>query len=118
MDDMAKDVRNMTCCFTGHRYLPMSEIVEVADRLEKTVAGLIRNGVRYFGSGGALGFDTDTKKFLKSTKNILTNSFFFVIVSTVDCNSLRHYHYSRSAVVCLEELFCCLKRPAFWNRRW
>ena len=58
MDDMAKDVRNMTCCFTGHRYLPMSEKMEVTDRLEKTVTGLIRAGVRYFGAGGAVGFDT------------------------------------------------------------
>ena len=44
-------MKDKTCCFTGHRKLP-------TDELEKTVIGLIADGYRFFGTGGALGFDT------------------------------------------------------------
>lgn len=50
--------RARTCCFTGHRQIPPEERAELAGRLERTVASLYRRGVRYFGAGGALGFDT------------------------------------------------------------
>lgn len=46
-----------TCCFTGHRYLPENQRTEIAEKLEKTIVTLIHNGYRYFGAGGALGFD-------------------------------------------------------------
>lgn len=47
-----------TCCFTGHRVIPdgMSEVL--SQWLEDTVRTLIGQGYRYFGAGGALGFDT------------------------------------------------------------
>lgn len=45
-----------TCCFTGHRVL--SEPAEVIEkRLLDVVEGLIQNSCRYFGAGGARGFD-------------------------------------------------------------
>lgn len=47
-----------TCCFTGHRIIPAHEYEEIQNTLEKIVISLINNGVCYFGSGGALGFDT------------------------------------------------------------
>ena len=49
-----------TCCFTGHRDLPqaMQERTALHDRLVGTLEYLISQGVIYFGSGGALGFDT------------------------------------------------------------
>lgn len=55
---MSKLAREQTCCFTGHRNLP-SEVTDIlARRLERTLRELIDDGVRYFGAGGALGFDT------------------------------------------------------------
>ena len=50
--------RKMTCCFTGHRKLDTTEWVYLSGKLEETIQGLIEEGVRYFGAGGALGFDT------------------------------------------------------------
>ena len=50
--------REQTCCFTGHRIIPPGERAALAGRLEETVRALIARGVRYFGAGGALGFDT------------------------------------------------------------
>lgn len=51
-------MRARTCCFTGHRTIPTSQYQSVAERLEQTIVSLIRQGVIYYGSGGALGFDT------------------------------------------------------------
>ena len=52
------ETRAKTCCFTGHRNIPPAEREQLARRLELTVIELIQSGVRYFGAGGALGFDT------------------------------------------------------------
>lgn len=49
-------MKNQTCFFTGHREL--AEPVEVIEkRLPDTVEALIQSGYRYFGAGGARGFD-------------------------------------------------------------
>ena len=47
-----------TCCFTGHRSIPAAEHENLCKKLENAVETLIKKGYRYFGSGGALGFDT------------------------------------------------------------
>ena len=46
------------CCFTGHRHIPADEYNALNQRLEDEIENLIHQGVRYFGAGGALGFDT------------------------------------------------------------
>jgi len=51
-------MRNQTCCFTGHRRIPPEVLPSLAAQLEKTVRELIQTGIRFFGAGGALGFDT------------------------------------------------------------
>ena len=51
-------MRRMTCCFTGHRHISRWEQGRIRKRLEKVLEDLIQQGVRYFGAGGALGFDT------------------------------------------------------------
>ena len=50
-------MKEKTCCFTGHRDLPPSQLPRIARALETRVRELTRQGVIYFGSGGALGFD-------------------------------------------------------------
>ena len=50
--------RDETCCFTGHREVPLAERGELMRRLNETVRELIARGYRYFGAGGAVGFDT------------------------------------------------------------
>lgn len=52
-----RDMREMTCCFTGHRELPPRDKKRIAAELEKTVVSLIQRGFLYFGAGGARGFD-------------------------------------------------------------
>lgn len=51
-------MESRTACFTGHRELPTDDLPEISKRLEDTLVKLIEQGYRYFGAGGALGFDT------------------------------------------------------------
>lgn len=47
-----------TCCFTGHRQIPFNQYNDIQKLLERIIIYLIEKGVCYFGTGGALGFDT------------------------------------------------------------
>lgn len=51
-------MRTETCCFTGHRELPVWGRKELAAKLEETIIGLIDRGIRFYGAGGARGWDT------------------------------------------------------------
>ena len=52
------DLRNKTCCFTGHRDIPERDRVQICQRAERIIRQLYSRGVRYYGVGGAIGFDT------------------------------------------------------------
>lgn len=51
-------MREKTCCFTGHRQLSAAEREQLTPQLERAVRELIEEGVCFFGTGGAVGFDT------------------------------------------------------------
>lgn len=51
-------MRNQTCCFTGHRDIPSHEFTTISKRTEQAIHALADRGIRYFGVGGALGYDT------------------------------------------------------------
>ncbi|MBQ7113412.1 MAG: DUF1273 family protein [Clostridia bacterium] len=51
-------MKEKTCCFSGHRILPADETGEIRNRIINAVRELVqRYDVRYFGVGGAIGFD-------------------------------------------------------------
>ena len=51
-------MKEKTCCFTGHRHIPFSAYQNIFYKTEEMIELLIKKGYLYFGSGGALGFDT------------------------------------------------------------
>lgn len=51
-------MKENTCCFTGHREIPLLKRNHIQKRLLEEIEKLIEQGVIYFGAGGALGFDT------------------------------------------------------------
>ena len=56
---LRENMRKITCCFTGHRTIPSEMEKAVQDWLRGVIVQLYQTyGVRYFGAGGALGFDT------------------------------------------------------------
>lgn len=51
-------MREHTCCFTGHRRIPQDKLLAIRNHLKTAVMSAIEDGYIFFGSGGALGFDT------------------------------------------------------------
>ncbi|MDD5924073.1 MAG: SLOG family protein [Clostridia bacterium] len=62
------EMKKHTCCFTGHRKIPPEEVPVVTQRLRNVLMESIKNGYRYFGSGGALGFDVLTARTVLELK--------------------------------------------------
>lgn len=50
-------MKNQTACFTGHRKIPFFQKRRLKAKVKSAITDAIRNGYRYFGAGGALGFD-------------------------------------------------------------
>ena len=55
---MSEELRLHRCCFTGHRNIPSGMERKLFRVTEKIVETAIEDGYRFFGAGGALGFDT------------------------------------------------------------
>ena len=62
------DLRNQTCCFTGHRILTANEAAAILCKLDSILLPLIERKVRVFWLGGALGFDTLAAEHLLKLK--------------------------------------------------
>ena len=63
---MVSMVREQTCCFTGHRYISQKERKSLEYRLNKVILHLYKQKVLYYGAGGALGFDYEKRKVMRS----------------------------------------------------
>ncbi|MBR2476591.1 MAG: DUF1273 family protein [Clostridia bacterium] len=57
-----------TCCFSGHRNIPENKYDLICNSVEETIDKLVGEGYRYFGTGGALGFDTIAAKAVLKAK--------------------------------------------------
>ena len=66
------DKRQQTCCFTGHRILPRGMEDELWNKTYAHLQPLLTQGVRYFGVGGALGFDTLIAERLLELRDIIS----------------------------------------------
>ena len=62
------DKKEMTCCFTGHRILPRGKEKQIFEKTKEVVIELIAKGVKYFGTGGAIGYDTLAAQVVLSLK--------------------------------------------------
>lgn len=51
-------MREKTVFFTGHRIIPPEKRASLSAQLLNEIQTLVEDGYRYFGAGGALGFDT------------------------------------------------------------
>ncbi len=47
-----------SCCFTGHRSIPLQEFPALTAHVDEVIRTLYGAGVRFYYTGGALGFDT------------------------------------------------------------
>lgn len=75
-------MREKTCCFTGHRSLPTREQKEIAAKLERVVTGLINRDIKFYGIGGARGFDTLAAQTILKLK---TNYPYIKLILVLPC---------------------------------
>lgn len=62
------DYKSQTCCFTGHRDIAPYTPDTVFEQTKAVVTLLVSKGFKYFGTGGALGFDTLAAQAVLSVK--------------------------------------------------
>lgn len=62
------DYKSQTCCFTGHRDIAPYTPDTVFEQTKAVVTLLVSKGFKYFGTGGALGFDTIAAQAVLSVK--------------------------------------------------
>ena len=78
------DVREYTCCFTGHRNIKPGEEQKILARVDNRLYPLIRQGVTYFGVGEAVGFDTLIAKHLLELRSTQFRKIKVVLVYPFD----------------------------------
>ena len=61
-------MKERTCCFTGHREIEAEDALTIEKKTEAAVREKIAAGYRFFGVGGALGFDTVAAKVVLALK--------------------------------------------------
>ena len=61
-------IKEQAACFTGHREIPLLQQLPLKKKLRRTIISSIEEGYRFFGAGGALGFDTLAAKTVLDLK--------------------------------------------------
>ena len=78
------NLRVNTCCFTGHRIIPSGEKETIRNLLETAIEKAIQDGYRFFGAGGALGFDTLAAQTVLTLKQQYPHIRLILVLPCVD----------------------------------
>ena len=78
------DLKKHTCCFTGHRVIPSGEKETIRYSLKSAIEKAIQNGYRFFGTGGALGFDTLAAQTVLTLKQQYPHIRLILVLPCVD----------------------------------
>ncbi len=73
-------MKNITCCFTGHRDVPAYEKERIYRDLNAEISALIKKGITRFRCGGARGFDTMAALTVLDIKKLNPEIFLIVDV--------------------------------------
>lgn len=77
-------MREITCCFTGHRKIAPNQQRNVARRLTEVIEKLIKDGFCRFAAGGALGFDTMAAQCVLNLKSKYPNIKLILILPCLE----------------------------------
>ena len=78
------DLMVQTCCFTAHRVIPSGEKETIRHLLETAIEKAIQDGYRFFGAGGALGFDTLAAQTVLTLKQQYPHIRLILVLPCVD----------------------------------
>lgn len=77
-------VKSKTCCLTGHREILWYQRRRIYRRTVRAIKEHIRNGYRYFGTGGAIGFDTVAAQAVLKLKKKYPDVRLILVLPCVD----------------------------------
>lgn len=83
-------MKSKTCCFSGHRDIPVEDIENIKKELRIEIANLINKGVIFYGTGGSRGFDLIAAEIVLELKQKFPNIRLIVVIP-------------------------CLKQTKYWN---
>lgn len=83
------DYKSQTCCFTGHRDIAPYTPDTVFEQTKAIATLLVSKGFKYFGAGGALGFDTLAAQAVLSVKETHPE---FKLILVLPCENQYIYH--------------------------
>lgn len=92
--------KSYTCCFSGHRNIPVSEVAWVEQRLDDAVTYLHEQGVTTFLTGGALGFDTIAAEIVLKKRMVYRDIGLIIAIPCKDQAKM----WSQKAICCYERL--------------
>ena len=96
-----------SCCFTGHRDLPVDAREQILPVLIDKIEELINEGVAVFINGGALGFDTLSALAVLGLKNRYPNDVYQEILGNCDtkiclgCSEMMSSEYVSKLLRCI-----------------
>lgn len=73
-----------SCCFTGHRIIPTRDLQKLRYALSTEIRYLHSRGIRYFISGGAIGFDTVAAEEVLALKGELEDIHLVLAIPCLD----------------------------------
>lgn len=76
--------KEKTCCFTGHRKISKWKYGILKRKLMNTTEDLIKKGYVYFGTGGALGFDTMAAQTVLELKQVYNHIKLILVLPCPD----------------------------------
>lgn len=77
-------MKNISCCYTGHRDIPQREIPVVYKKVRAETEKLILGGTRHFYTGGAMGFDMLALKAVVELKQKYPHIVLHLIIPCAD----------------------------------
>ena len=75
-----EQLRENTCCFTGHRVLPKEQLADIQTQLYKVIRERIKEGYCWFAAGGAKGFDTLAAQSVLNLKKEYPHIYLYLIL--------------------------------------
>lgn len=96
------NLKPQTCCFTGSRQIPPGLAPILKEKTEKIILGLLPSGVRFFGVGGALGYDTIAAECVLDLRAVFPQIRLILILPCLDqsknwgAENVRRYNLIKS----------------------
>ena len=105
------NLKNQTVCFTGHREIKHEKCEKI---LIEIVEDLIDKGYRFFGCGGARGFDSLAEKVILDLKRTKYPQIHLILVLPFDNQYTEEDGWNEEEITVDRRNICCGAGADYW----